>query len=96
MKKTIKQHALDALAVQDACNLSGVVHSFSRAMTDLWEETRKCKGGGTRFVNRHPVSVLYSYKIAALAGVEPISACNEDTYRKAERACKDMADVDVF
>lgn len=56
----------DALIVQDACNLSGVVHSFSRHMQTL------CDMGidNTDDRNRHPVCILFSSKIASLSGSE--------------------------
>jgi len=58
----------DAIQVQDACNLSGVVHKFSRIMTKIWEEARKDenKGYGTEWVNKHPIAVMYAEKIAHL------------------------------
>lgn len=68
--KTLKQLANDALAVQDACNLSGVVHSFSRAMSDLRDVV---PGEGTAFYNRHPVAVLYANKIADMTGCESLA-----------------------
>jgi hypothetical protein len=61
--KTLSQLAQDALNVQDACNLSGVVHGFSRAMTDLRELLPKA---GTDEINTHPISVMWSNKIASL------------------------------
>jgi hypothetical protein len=42
--KTLPQLAQEALDVQDACNLTGVALSFSRAMCDL----RSHVGGGDR------------------------------------------------
>ena len=60
--KTIEQLLNDAYIVQDACNLSGVVHSFSRAITDLRENGIN----DTDAINAHPVSILYSDKIASL------------------------------
>jgi hypothetical protein len=59
-----------ALDVQDACNLSGVVNSFSSALSKIWEECRKVDGRGTKWVNEHPISILYSSKIASLSGSE--------------------------
>ncbi len=58
--------AKEALAVQDACNLSGVVHSFSRTMTRL----RELLGpkAGTDEINHHPISVLWASKIESLTG----------------------------
>lgn len=58
----------EAIQVQDACNLSGVVHSFSRMMTKIWEEARKDenKGYGTEWVNQHPIAIMFADKIAHL------------------------------
>ncbi len=54
----------EAIDVQNACNLSGVVGSFSRVLTKLWE----VPGAGTEFVNTHPISRLYAEQIAHLSG----------------------------
>ena len=54
-----------AIDVQDACNLSGVVHSFADVMSKLCTE-----GLNTDARNRHPIAVLYSSKIASLTGSE--------------------------
>lgn len=62
----------DALAVQDACNLSGVVKDFARVVGLIWEEARSL-GKGTDYVNQHPVCVLYIDKLASLA------RCQDDT-----------------
>ena len=63
--------ARDATFAQDACNLSGVAHAFSRAVSVLWDEAN-ATGRGTDFVNTHPVSKLYAYKLFTLAfGYEP-------------------------
>lgn len=68
--RTIKDLAREAIESQSACNLSGVVHTFSRVMTDLrliaqaegWETTEK--------INNHPVAILWSSKIASLTNSE--------------------------
>lgn len=62
--RTETQLIAEAWAVQDACNLSGVVHSFSRALTDL---RAACPDQGTDFYNHHIVSQLYADKIRQLA-----------------------------
>ncbi|MFA5397773.1 MAG: hypothetical protein WC346_17320 [Methanogenium sp.] len=59
----------DALQVQDAVNLSGVVKSFSEVLLKIWDEAREL-GKGTDYVNHHPVSVLYSSKITSLTDSE--------------------------
>lgn len=65
MARTLRELAQEALDVQDACNLSGVVHGFSRAMHDLCEHVH-----GTDARNRHPICVLWADKIAHLTGTQ--------------------------
>lgn len=65
--RTIKELAKEALDVQDACNLSGVVHAFSRAITDL---RANLPNAGTDEINRHPVCVLWADKIRSLTYAE--------------------------
>ena len=62
MELTPKDYA-DAMLVQDACNLSGVVHSFSRVMSRI-----RADCDSTQESNRHPIAILYSDKIASLTG----------------------------
>lgn len=62
--KTEKDLLAEAYQVQDACNLSGVVHSFALAITRL-RELHPDKG--TDFINGHPVCVMYSDKIRHLS-----------------------------
>lgn len=75
--KSIKDLAKEALEVQDACNLSGVVHSFSRAITELRELLREHEGYGTHMVNTHPVCVAYASKIASLSGADDFGPTHE-------------------
>jgi hypothetical protein len=59
----------EAIQVQDACNLSGVVFSFGRAIkrlhTIFMEEKRNYS---TVDVNRHRICRLYASKIQSLTG----------------------------
>jgi hypothetical protein len=85
---TVQDAARQALLVQDACNLSGVVHSFSEILTSvLWPEARQT-GKGTDFVNQHPISKLFADKIADLARVR-----NIEDYSTAYQECKEIAGV---
>ena len=64
---TIQQAAQTALDVQDACNLSGVLHSFNEIVHEvIWPEARR-QGKGTEFVNTHPIVILFLDKLASLA-----------------------------
>lgn len=74
--KTIKELAKEALDVQTACNLSGVVHSFSRIISELREaEPNK----GTDYYNTHPIVIVYLDKLNSLAGIQELG--NETVMR---------------
>lgn len=94
MSKTMQDLAREALDVQDACNLSGVVHGFSRAMESLCRLVPD-----TRERNRHPVCVLWADKIAHLTGTQCVrdqKAVNEayswayDTLEKSKESCNNL------
>ncbi len=79
---TVAEAARAALQVQDACNLSGVAHSFAEAVGALWEEARQ-RGQGTDFVNTHPISVLFASKLGDLARAE-----SNERYAEALAECE--------
>jgi len=62
---TYKEAAEQALACQDACNLSGVVHTFSEAVSAVWDEAHRT-GEGTEWVNTHPICTMFITKIQSL------------------------------
>ena len=66
-ERTIEELAREALEVQNACNLSGIAHGFSRAMSDL---RRIEPDKGTDYYNTHPVAVLWASKIEDLTRAE--------------------------
>ena len=57
----------DALLVQDACNLSGVVHAWSRWVPIVRERHRE---SGTDAFAADPVNVLFASKVASLTRCE--------------------------
>ena len=69
-----------AITIQDACNLSGVVHEFSRILSRMCDD-----GLDTDARNRHPISILFADKIASLAGVPDLIS---DLYSTAYDKCK--------
>lgn len=86
--KTIKELACEALDCQSACNLSGVVHSFSRAMTELREISRREGWENTDQLNTHPIAVMYASKIGSLTGSENLAFFGrslEKCYKLAQR-----------
>jgi len=58
-------HYKDAVLVQSAVNCSGIVHSMSRMMDELWKEPGAEQG--TDWVNRHPLVVLYVAQLTYLS-----------------------------
>jgi len=64
----IKQDWINAIEVQNACNLSGVALSFAQVMCHINEEAQAC-GQGTDWKNRHPIVRLWVDKLADLAGM---------------------------
>ena len=80
-RKTIKQLAEEALQVQDACNLSGVVHSMIHAVQDLWEICREESQSGTSWVNTHPITRAYVSKLISLSGYDIGDKTFEEVYK---------------
>lgn len=78
--KSLKQLAQDALDVQDACNLSGVVHGFSRFMTELNEALPNL---GTDRRNNHPLVRLWVDKLAHLSGLQTLTGVAGDRAAEA-------------
>jgi len=62
------------LLMLQACNLSGVAHSFSKEIVPaIWDEVRQAESG-TKQVNEHPLAVLWTMKMASLAYPECLCA----------------------
>ena len=89
-KMTLKNAAKEAIFVQSACNLSGVVKSFSRVMDCLWDEARK-QGKATEFVNTHPIARLFLEQIAYLNGCLMVQDSEESSYSKAYAECERLS-----
>jgi hypothetical protein len=79
--------ALDAIAVQEACNLSGVVLGWALVMQVINEIAHR-KGYGTEWKNRHPINCLFANKVADLTGM---SSGDLDRYREMYKACQQLA-----
>lgn len=76
--RTEQELIKEAIQVQNACNLSGAVHSFARAMSDLWAIAHEGKGKGTDWINTHRVARLYADKIKSLTGDIKYGDFNEE------------------
>lgn len=80
----------EALAVQSACNLSGVVFSMNRMTQDLCEVSH-VENKGTDWRNHHPIVVLFTDKLASLCGLRTDSVRR---YSWAYEWCTRTADGD--
>lgn len=90
--RTMKDMAQDALSVQDASNLTGVIHSWSRMLPDLRAAIEAhCKENNLVFstdrVNQHPVNVLFASKVASLTSCE-VGLAFGDAYKWANDQVK--------
>jgi hypothetical protein len=83
--RTLQELAKEALDVQDTCNLSGVVHSFSRVMTELRPH---CSGTGQ--LNTHPICVLFADKIRDLTHHGEVGVDWMDTVGNSYNWCRDQ------
>ena len=80
--RTIKELAEEVLRVQDACNLSGIIHSWSKSIRRLrLVETFE----NTDAVNKHPINVLFAGKVAQLTGCNYDAATSYLAYLECER-----------
>lgn len=70
--RTWKELAIEALAVQDACNLSGVVLSFGTIIQEVRNRLESEGKGGTDAVNNHPICQLYADKVAHLTNTQTL------------------------
>ena len=64
--RTLQQLAQEAIDVQDACNLSGVLRSMTDIVFEtLWPIAHET-GKGTDWVNQHPIVSLFLSKLSSL------------------------------
>lgn len=79
------------LLMLDACNLSGLGHSFSKEIIPaIWDEVRRTDGG-TQQLNEHPLAVLWTMKMASLAYPECLCASCMEAFNQAYEEIKKRA-----
>lgn len=79
-----KRDYQNALLSQGACNLSGIVNSFTEILNRIREEAQSV-GQGTDFVNQHPICVLFAEQIKHLS--------SGTDYSDAYKICTDKAEA---
>lgn len=87
---TMKEAAQKTLDVQNACNLSGVAHSFSEIMTFLTNEMIE-NGHGGDWKNGHPIAKLWIDKMASLAGIQNTTWEFYTAYTEVSRLAEEEA-----
>lgn len=84
-----------AIDVQDACNLSGVVHSFAHSvMPALWEEAHRL-GEGTDYVNEQAIVTMFLDKMASLNHTQCLCSDNVRNFSRAYSAVQKLAHPDM-
>lgn len=72
-----------AYDVQDACNLGGVLRTWSEIIPRIWADVH-FEGTGTMGFRTHPINVMFASK------VESLTACNDtDVFHRAYDAIVD-------
>jgi hypothetical protein len=88
---TLQEAAAQAILVQDACNMSGVLASFDRIVMDvLWPEAHR-QGTGTDWVNQHPICYLFLDKLMSLNHRQCLCGTNVNQFSKAYDAVQKIA-----
>lgn len=84
-KEALKRAAIDALCVQDGCNLCAISRAFARAMAAVLDDCRE-NGTGTDGVNRHPITVLFMSKMSHMVtgGANIDFSAFREAYEKVE------------
>ena len=82
-ERTLAQLAKEAIDVQSACNLSGLVFGWARAMKRLCELFPHL---GTDARNAHPINVLWADKCISLAGLHNYGVAMTECRALAEGA----------
>lgn len=86
--KTLSELAKEALLSSNASNLTGVLITFSRAMSDLRDILAMEEDFSTEKLNSHPVAVVWSQTVANLTGSE-----YGGTFSEAYNWCRDLTDA---
>jgi hypothetical protein len=78
-----KKMYADAILVQDAPNLSGIVHSWAEILSAMVQS-----GMDTKAIWNHPVNVMFADKVSDLTG-------RGNSYSEAYRICREKSDESV-
>lgn len=83
-----KELAKEALDIQNACNLSGLVYAFAAIIKEIRCRLNDEGVNSTDIINTHPICILFTDKLASLASGDNSSL----NFWKAYDWAKKMAD----
>lgn len=88
----------DALVVQSACNLSGIVFSFAKHMDTLCDEAQRL-GQGTEWRNTHPIVKLFVAQLLHLSFGDAVDSpqyftAHDECCKNASKATLKMLGLD--
>ncbi len=86
--RTLQELAQEALEIQGACNLCGLVQSFARALIDLNALSRN---DGTTERNQHPIVIVWLDKLNSLAGIQDFGNKADMKISRAYNQVENMA-----
>lgn len=66
-ERTLQELAKEAMEIQDACNLHGLVQGWARSVKELKKLLEAAGIGGTDQINQHPINKLWADKLADLS-----------------------------
>lgn len=85
--RTLQVLARGAIAVQDACNLTGVLISWADVGLDIRAHLRELGTESTDVANAHPIHRLFASKVHTLTGM---GISNLDNFGDAYRICESL------
>lgn len=88
IQELLKHVAKEAIQIQSAVNLSGVVCTWAQAM-DVICELDKRENHGTEWKNSHPINRLFATQVAHLTGI--VTTVDDAIYHEAYAACEALA-----
>ena len=89
--RSIQDAAKLVLDLQNASNLSGVVHSLDEIVSDvIWPAARR-QAKGTKYVNQHAIVTLFLHKLTSLNGCECFCSECINSYSRATAQVEKIA-----
>lgn len=66
-ERTLAYYAKEALDIQDACNLTGLVQGWARSAVEVKRLLEAAGIYDTDKINRHPINIMWADKLADLS-----------------------------